>query len=332
MLKLGIVGTGWISQQFVEAAEETNSFQLTRIFSRTEEKAQAFADKFPSDKIRFSTDLEEFFSMDDFDVVYIASPNRLHFEQAQLALLHGKHVIAEKPITSNIRELATLQELAAVTNTYLLEAARHIHEPIFKKVQSYVNENHAQLTGATLSYMKYSSQYDAFLAGKNPNIFTTKFSGGALYDLGVYAVYDAAVLFGQPNHVNYDAELLSSGVDGSGALTLKYDDFDVNIIVGKTKNTLMPSEIYFGKKTLAMDSAGDITKLSESVNKQDVTSIPTTKSENPMDSEAVEFARIISENDHAKYDELTKYARIVNRVLDQARASADIEFEADKEN
>lgn len=331
MLKLGIIGTNWITQQFVEAAEETKSFKLTRVYSRTEEKAKNFAEKFPADDIRLSTDLDEFFNEKDFDVVYIASPNSLHFIQAKQAIEHGKQVIVEKPSTSNIHELATLQELAKAKSVFLIEAARHIHEPIFKKVQWYLDQNKASLSGATLSYMKYSSKYDSYLDAQNPNVFTTEFSGGALYDLGVYAVYDAVVWFGEPNKVDYQAEILSSGVDGSGSLTLKYDDFDVNIIVGKTKNSFMPSEIYFGKKTLLMDSAGDITKLQQSDEDKRLSPIPAEKSENPMDSEAVEFARIINENDQTKYAQLSRYARIVNRILEHARASAGIIFEADKD-
>lgn len=331
MLKLGIIGTNWITQQFVNAAEETKSFKLSEVYSRTEAKAKTFAEKFVADKVQLTTDLETFFSSDKFDVVYIASPNSLHFSQAKMAIEHGKNVIVEKPITSNIKELTILQAEAKAQGVYLFEAARHIHEPIFKKIQWYLEQNKAALSGATLSYMKYSSRYDDYLDAQNPNVFTTKFSGGALYDLGVYAVYDAVVLFGQPEKVEYDAEILSSGVDGSGSLTLKYPDFDVNIIIGKTKNSFMPSEIYFGKKTLLMDSAGDITKLQQSDEEKRISPIPATKSDNPMDAEAEEFARIISTNDQNKYQELSRYARIVNRILEHARASAGIVFEADKD-
>ncbi|WP_125770047.1 Gfo/Idh/MocA family protein [Companilactobacillus furfuricola] len=331
MLKLGIIGTNWITQQFVSAAEETKSFALTEVYSRTESKAKDFADKFQADDVKLTTNLDDFFTIDKFDAVYIASPNSLHFAQAKQALEQGKNVIVEKPSTSNIHELTVLQETAKANGKFLIEAARHIHEPIFQQIQSYVADNRQDLSGATLSYMKYSSRYDDYLAGKNPNVFTTKFSGGALYDLGVYAVYDAVVLFGEPKTVNYQAEVLASGVDGSGSLTLKYPYFDVNIIIGKTKNSFMPSEIYFGKKTLLMDSAGDITKLEESSADKNIAPIKTTKSDNPMDSEAVEFARIIEQNDQEKYQQLSRYARIVNRILEHARASAGIVFEADKD-
>jgi len=332
MISLGIIGTNWITEQFVRAAEETKAFSLTQVYSRTEEKAADFIADLGKKNIKISTSLEDFFDSKDFDAVYIASPNALHFSQAKLALEHGKNVIVEKPSTSTIREFTLLDNLASEKDLYFFEAARQIHEPIFKKIQSYVDENRAELSGASLSYMKYSSRYDDYKAGKNPNIFNTKFSGGALYDLGVYTVYDAVVLFGQPDDVCYDAEILESGIDGSGTLTLKYSDFDVNILIGKTKNSYIQSEIYFNKKTLLMNSAGDITHVQLADENKNITTVPTTKSDNPMDSEAAEFARIITENDKETYEKLLKYARIVNRILEQARTSAGLVFEADKEN
>lgn len=331
MINLGIIGTNWITEQFINAADETKTFKLTHVYSRTEQKAQKFIDDLSKKDIKISTDLDEFFGSDDFDAVYIASPNSLHYQQAKQALENNKNVIVEKPSASNVREYTLIDKLAHDKNLFLFEAARHIHEPIFKEVQKYVEKNRDQLSGATISYMKYSSKYDSYLEGNRPNVFTTEFSGGALYDLGVYTIYDAVVLFGQPETVKYDPEFLSSGIDGSGVLTLKYDKFDVNIIIGKTKNSYLPTEIYFGKKTLLLDNGGDITKLHEADAKKQITEIPTTKSDNPMDSEAVEFSRIMNENDQKTYKQLCEYARDVNRVLEQARTSAGLVFKADKE-
>lgn len=330
MISLGIIGTNWITEQFVKATDETKSFSLTHVYSRTTQKAQKFIDDLKKENVDISTDLTGFFAK-DFDTVYIASPNALHFAQAKQALENGKNVIVEKPSTSNIREFTILDKLAHEKGLYLFEAARHIHEPIFKKVESIVEKHQAELSGAMFSYMKYSSRYDAYKAGKNPNIFNTKFSGGALYDLGVYTVYDAVVLFGQPEKVSYVPEILASGIDGSGSLTLKYANFDVNIIVGKTKNSYMSSEIYFGRDTLLLDNGGDISHLDWADDNKNITDIPSTKSENPMDSEAVEFARIMTENDTETYEKLLKYARIVNRILEEARTSAGLVFEADEE-
>lgn len=330
MISLGIICTNWITEQFVKATDITKTFTLTHVYSRTEAKAKSFVEDLKKKNINISTDLAAFFK-EDFDTVYIASPNGLHFEQAKQAIENNKNVIVEKPSTSTIKEFTILEKLAQDHDVYLFEAARHIHEPIFKKIEEIVAKHRDELSGATFSYMKYSSRYDAYKAGENPNVFTTRFSGGALYDLGVYTVYDAVVLFGQPEKVDYDAEFLASGVDGSGTLTLKYPNFDVNIIIGKTKNSYMSSEVYFGRDTLLLDNGGDISHLDWADDNKNITDVPTAKSENPMDSEAREFARIMTENDQASYDKLLQYARTVNRILEQARTSAGIVFDADEE-
>ena len=59
---------------------------------------------------------------EEIDAVYIASPNRLHYEQSKLFLQHGKHVICEKPITVEPEELQELQELAQQKNLIYIEA------------------------------------------------------------------------------------------------------------------------------------------------------------------------------------------------------------------
>lgn len=64
--------------------------------------------------------------------------------------------------------------------------------------------------------MKYSSRYDQVLAGEVPNIFSTRFSGGALMDLGVYLVYATIGWFGMPSEVHYFPRKISTGVDGLG--------------------------------------------------------------------------------------------------------------------
>ncbi|MQS75922.1 Gfo/Idh/MocA family protein [Companilactobacillus halodurans] len=330
MISLGIIGTSGITEQFIKAIDETETFSLTNVYSRTETKAQKFLDDINKSDIQIDTDMDKFFQR-NFDTVYIASPNALHFPEAKKAIENNKNVIVEKPSTSTVREFSILDELAHSKGVYLFEAARHIHEPIFKKIQEVVSKHQKDITGATFSYMKYSSRYDAYLAGQNPNIFTTKFSGGALYDLGVYTVYDAVVLFGQPERVQYTPEIIESGIDGSGSLTLKYSDFDVNIIIGKTKNSYMSSEIYFGKDTLILDNGGDINHLDWADDNRNITDIPTVKSSNPMDAEAKVFAKIITENDKETYENLLKYARIVNKVLEQARTSAGLVFDADEE-
>ena len=76
MLKLGIIGTGAISHHFIEAAHASGEYQLVAVYSRKLETAASFASRY--ENIQLFDQLEDFFKS-SFDVVYIASPNSLHF-------------------------------------------------------------------------------------------------------------------------------------------------------------------------------------------------------------------------------------------------------------
>ena len=83
MLKLGIIGTSWISHEFITAAHQTGHYHLQAVYSRKMKTAQEFCE--PYGAISCYTDFIDFLDSEP-DVVYIASPNSLHFAQAKLAI------------------------------------------------------------------------------------------------------------------------------------------------------------------------------------------------------------------------------------------------------
>lgn len=83
MIRLAVVGTNWITRQFVDAAHETGKFKLCAIYSRTLEQAQAFSHDYPVKHLFVS--LEEMAQSDVIDAVYIASPNALHCTASRLS-------------------------------------------------------------------------------------------------------------------------------------------------------------------------------------------------------------------------------------------------------
>ena len=96
MLKLGVIGTGAISHHFIEAAHSSGEYKLVAVYSRRLETAATFASRYQN--IQLFDQVEDFFKS-SFDVVYIASPNSLHFAQAKAALYAGKHVILESQLS-----------------------------------------------------------------------------------------------------------------------------------------------------------------------------------------------------------------------------------------
>ncbi|MBT2731127.1 Gfo/Idh/MocA family oxidoreductase [Carnobacterium sp. ISL-102] len=332
VLNLGIIGTNWITNQFVDAAIATQEYQLVGVYSRSIEKAKSFG--VPYQATVFETSLEAFATNSDIDVVYIASPNSMHYEQAITLMEAGKHVIVEKPIFSNPREWVDAARVAEENKVFLFEAARHVHEENFKIVKEEV-KSLENMQGATFTYMKYSSRYDAVLRGEEPNIFSLDFSGGALADLGVYPLYAALAWFGVPETSHYFCTKIATGVDGKGTIILRYKEFDVTILTGKIVNSFLPAEIYGLNKTLSMDSIESITtidvidcrtKLKESIAKK--------TSENPMMDEAKDFADVINFpediNKQKEYKEWLTLSQQVNQLMTNLRKDAGIVFAADK--
>ena len=326
MLKLGIIGTNWITQQFIDAAQASGAWQLTTVYSRQLARAKEFAAT--NQVAETFDDLEQFFSQGSFDAVYIASPNSLHFEQAKLALQHEKHVIVEKPAVANPAEFAQLDAcLAAHPNCLLFEAARQVHEVNFKRVKDQIAKM-TQIQGATLTYMKYSSRYDAVLAGKTPNIFSLDFAGGALQDLGVYLAYDAVGWFGLPVKATYVPTLTRTNVDGKGVAILNYPDFTITLNVGKTSNSFLPSEINGLRDAIVMNNPAELAQVSYHDVTGQVKTIGVQPDANPMLAEAHDFAAVINDPTGHKtdYQNWRQLSRDVNQLLFNLRQSGHIYF------
>ena len=117
MLKLGVIGTGAISHHFIEAAHTSGEYQLVAVYSRKLETAATFASRYQD--IQLFDQVADFFKS-SFDVVYIASPNSLHFVQAKTALSAGKHVILEKPAVTQPQEWLNLIQTADENNLSLI--------------------------------------------------------------------------------------------------------------------------------------------------------------------------------------------------------------------
>lgn len=320
--------TNWITDSFIEGAINSGEWNLTAVYSRTEEKARAFGEKYGD--LTYFTDIEEMGKSDALDAVYIASPNALHYQHAVSLLKNKKHVIVEKPIFSTVAELEHAHQIARENNVFLFEAARHIQEPNFKRLQENI-EKVGTIHGATLAYMKYSSRYDQVLNGEEPNIFSLKFSGGSIVDLGVYPLYSAITLFGEPIKATYFATKLPTGVDGLGPIILEYPTFNITIIQGKNSQSFLPSEIYGQKGTLIVDPLTGIEKITfyDNATKEE-TELAGPVVANDMQFEAAEFARIIEQSDRDTYEYLADLSLKVLRVSNELRHQNDIWFDAEK--
>ena len=109
MVRFGIIGTNFISREFVNAGKALPDFRVSAVYSRSLDTARAFAGDSGAVCL---TSLDELAGRADVDAVYIASPNAFHAGQAEQMLRAGKHVLLEKPparIGTRLRGCAALR-------------------------------------------------------------------------------------------------------------------------------------------------------------------------------------------------------------------------------
>ncbi|HEM4266452.1 TPA: Gfo/Idh/MocA family oxidoreductase [Streptococcus suis] len=324
MLNFGIVGTSDISHKFISSAHLSKYLQLSAIFSRKLETAVSFSTNY--ENVILYTEWIKFLSA-PIDLVYIASPNALHFEQAKAVLSAGKHAIIEKPMVSTPVELAQLRQIAKENGVFLFEAARNYHEEAITIIKDFLKNK--TVWGANFSYAKYSSKMPDLLAGQTPNIFSTDFSGGALMDLGVYTLYTAIGLFGRPNAARYTAQQLPSSIDLNGTGQLTYDDFLVSIQAGKNITSNLPSEIYTSEGTLTLNACQHISSAIFTKHDGSQVVLPIRAQEDAMLEEVQAIAQAIQTGNHDLANEWLDVAESVHQTLYTMRQDAGIIFKAD---
>lgn len=325
MIKLAVIGTNWITDQFIEAALMTNEYQLTAVYSRSIEQASVFAQKYGSPELY--DDLEQLGQSQEVDVVYIASPNSFHGPQAIQMMQAGKHVIVEKPMASSFALAEKMFEVAKQNNVLLFEAFMSAHLPNFKKLKQLL-PSIGPIRKAMISYCQYSSRYPKYLAGENPNTFNPQFANGSIMDIGFYCLSSAIELFGEPISVQAQAQLLPSGVDGSGSVILNYSGFEVVLQHSKTSDSYLPSEIQGEEGALLMEMISTASKLTK-ISRSDKVAVDESVDQvsNPMYYEALEFAHQFKQQ--SVKQQCTERSLIVAKLLEEIRRQTGVVFPTD---
>ncbi len=179
-LNWAVLGTGVIANEMAQALAKMGK-NLYAVANRTQEKAVAFAQKYKVSKVY--DQIEDMFEDDAVDIIYITTPHNTHYSFMKKALEHGKHLLVEKSITLNSRELDEMIALADRKHLILAEAMTIWHMPLYKELWRIVKSG--ELGRVQMITMNFGSfkEYDM----KN-RFFNMNLAGGALLDIGVYAL------------------------------------------------------------------------------------------------------------------------------------------------
>lgn len=323
-LRYATIGTSAIVEKFCAAGREVDGFAHTVVYSRARETGEAFAARHGGGRVE--TSLDALAGADDVDVVYLASPNALHHDQAAPLLAAGKHVLVEKTAASTAAEFRHLLDVAAAHGTVVLESLRSLHDPSWAVLEELVSTLGA-VRRVTFSYCQRSSRYDRFNAGEQVNIFDPALSAGALLDIGTYCVNPLVHLLGAPEAVQAAAVLLRGGIDGSGTLLCTYPGATAEVIYSKIANSDAPSEVQGEEATLVLDVLHDPRRLR--VLHRDGTSVGhVVDKPRPQQAYVLDaMARFVADPGAARPYQATTLAAL--EVMDAARAQVGVRFPAD---
>lgn len=323
-MRYGVIGTGWIAKSFIDGARMLCNSEFAAVYSRTAESGGRFAEETGINKVY--TDINKF-AKSDFEAVYIASPNRLHYEQSKLMLENGKHVLCEKPITVEPEELEELQTLAKEKGLIYCEAIMYMFNPARDLLKEAIKKI-GKITSAHFDFSQLSSKYPAYKRGELPNIFNPALATGCLMDLGIYCVYPALDLFGMPEKITACAHFMESGADGSGAASLVYSDKLINFTYSKLGQDRLGSQIFGDEGTVKIESISKLTNMhliSNSLDTQEI--IGDVAKEKLMGYEALGFERFIADPNDEYYAVTSERALQVSRIMKEIRTLSGIEFE-----
>ena len=179
-LNWAVLGTGVIANEMAVALQKMGK-TLYAVANRTHEKAGAFAEKYGVEKVY--DDIDDMFVDEKVDIIYITTPHNTHYQFMKKALENGKHILVEKSITLNSRELNEMIDLASQKHLIIAEAMTIWHMPLYKELWGIVERG--ELGKVQMITMNFGSFKEYNMQNR---FFNMNLAGGAMLDIGVYAL------------------------------------------------------------------------------------------------------------------------------------------------
>ena len=328
-MRLGIAGAGMIVRGLFSFIHEIEGIELEAIASteKSIEKVKQMAKENHVKKAYLNYD--ELLNDEDIEVMYIATPNHLHYQMCKQALEKGKHVICEKPFTSRIEELEELSQLSKEKHLFLFEAISTQYLPNVLKIKEKLNEL-GNIKIVTANYSQYSSRYNAFKEGIIQPAFDYTKSGGALMDLNIYNIHFMFALFGKPLKVNYMANI-EKNIDTSGIITLDYGNFKAVLIGAKDCKAPIATSIQGDQGCISIQTPANVLRSFKILhNDQREEEFDLQGDTHRMVYEFNEFVKMIEDKDFDRANEMMEKSLIAMDIATKARIDAGVHFKADE--
>ena len=319
----GIIGLGNISSKFAEALTFVDDAKLYAVASNSKERASDFTKKHKA-KIAYYT-YNDLFKDDEVEVVYIGTPHVFHAENAIAAMNNGKAVLCEKPIAMNHKQAKKMFDCARANNVFLMEAMWTRFIPSFKKALELVENG-------TIGKVKNIFADFGFQTDQGPEgrLFNPKLGGGSILDVGIYPIFLALSVLGEPKNIKAFANLNAQKTDDACNMIFDYDDALANLTSSVVCNQPVSATIFGTKGTIKLNrrwhNPTSITLLKDS---KEVKRFDFNEVGNGMQYQVIDVQNSIKEGRIQSHTMSWDDSLKLHKTMDLVRAEAGVSYDCD---
>ena len=266
-VKWGIIGLGNIALKFAEGFQYTKNAKLFAISSRSENKLQAFKNKFQIGDDYCFADYDDLLECKDLDIIYIALPHSLHHEWVIKSIEKEKNILVEKPATVNFAQMENIKSNLKDKNIFFSEAFMYRYHPQIEKVVDLLKNEVIGNLISMESFFGFNALGRKKIFGiklkrkpnRNHRLYNKELGGGAILDVGCYPVSFSILVasliskfdFKKTKVLNKKKEIGSTGVDMNSFAELNFENNFKSIVGASLTQNL-------GKKTKIIGTKGEL--------------------------------------------------------------------------
>lgn len=229
-IRFGIFGAANIAHKFVDAVRRVEGAEVVSVASRSKQRAEAFRAK---NNLPDTDTYESLVQRNDIDVIYIATTQNMHKDNVLMCLENGKHVICEKAMALTEDDAREMFALAEKKNLFLMEAMWSRFLPSVRTAKKWLEEG--RIGEVQSAYATIGFKCDQPLTGR---IFNPDLGGGAMFDIGVYAIEVLTYVMNAPilEVKSFVRRHKETKVDERCAVLARFETADAIIDVSVTSN------------------------------------------------------------------------------------------------
>ncbi len=320
-IKWGIIGLGKISHKFASDLLLVENSELYAVASRDLSKAKLFSEKFKSRT--FYGSYKELLNDSNIAIVYIATPNNTHKNLTILALEHKKAVLCEKPFAINKKQVLNMIHASKSNHTFLMEAMWSRFIPAIKKIKRSIDSGE-------IGELKYINA--DFSINAHPSIqrlYDKELGGGSLLDIGIYPIFLAYFLLGNPTEISASAHYFKSGADSQLGMIFNYKNAQAILFSSFNSNSKRVAKISGTLGEIIIDEPWNETDSYTILKDNDVTAISLPTSGRGYTYEIIECNDCLKKNNIESSLWSHQHSIELISILDRVREKINLRYNED---